>query len=283
MNNKIRKELYFSVPILLIIISFYTIFNNYIWADEAFSLAVTKKSYLDMLYSLSFDVHPPLYYIILKIGSYLLLPLFGGNIIYSAKFISFLPLILLVFTGFTIVRELYGDLTSFLFNIFVISMPEMLVFAVEIRMYTYTMLFVTLSFLYVIKVIRYNEKKDWILFTFFTILSTYTHFFSTVASIFIYFILMIYSFVIDHKLIKRFFISTIIIVILYSPWLFLQIYRFFSSGGLESFWVLKMTLMDIVNFIKFPFSIMKYHFISYVLIILTTLIGIYMIVNILKK
>ncbi len=283
MNDTITKKLYFAVPILILLFSFYCIFNNYLWADETFSLVVIKKSYLDMLFNLSLDVHPPIYYFILKFGSYLICPLFGGNIIYSAKFITFLPLILLVITGFTIVREMFGELVSFMFNIFIISMPEMLVFAVEIRMYSYAILFVTLSFLYAIKIMRNNNKIDWIMFTIFTILSTYTHYFSTIASIFIYFILMMYSLLKDHKLIKRFFVSALIVVISFLPWVFLQITKLIQGGMMENFWITKPTFLDIISFIKFPFSVMKYHSISYILIILTTIIGIYMLLYVFKK
>lgn len=283
MDVKVRDKLYYAIPIFLILISLYCIFNNYLWADETFSLVITKKSYIDMIYNLSLDMHPPVYFSILKFGSQLLQPVFGGNIIYSAKFVTFLPLILLIIAGFTLVENLYGKIVAFLFNIFIVSMPEMLVFAVEIRMYTYALLFVTLSFLYAIKIIRKNNKKDWIIFTLFTILSTYTHYFSTIASIFIYFILMMYSLLKDHKLIKRFFLSALTIVISFSPWLFLQITKLFSGGLIENFWITQPTLMDVFSYIKFPFSVMKFHFVSYILIVLTSLIGLYMIFNILKK
>lgn len=283
MSENIKNKIYYLLPITLILVSLYCIFNNYLWADETFSLIITEKSYQDMIYNLSIDMHPPVYFTILKFGSYLLNPLFNGNIIYSAKFVTFLPIILLVIVGFTLVRELYGKLVSFLFNIFIVSMPEMLVFAVEIRMYSYAMLFVTVSFLYGIKVFRKNKKKDWVLFTIFTLLSVYTHYFSTIASMVIFFIMMLYILFKEKKLIKRFFISAFTIVLAFSPWLFLQITKLFSGGLIDNFWITKPTLNDIWCFIKFPFSVMNFHFVSYILIILTSLIGLKLLINLFKK
>lgn len=269
MSKKTKSILYYILPITLLLISLYCIFNNYLWSDETFSMVITQKSYSDMIYNLSLDMHPPVYFSILKFGSELFKPIFNGNIIYSAKFITFLPIILLVVTGYTLVRKLYGDLVSFLFNIFIISMPEMLVFAVEIRMYSYALLFVTLSFLYLIKILRTNKINDWIIFTILTIFSTYTHYFSTFASIFIYLIFMIYILFVNKKYIKRFILSSVIVIISFLPWLYLQIIKLFSGGMIDDFWITKPTIMDVIDYIKFPFSVMKYNYISYVLIITT--------------
>ena len=280
--NKIYKKIYYITPFILLLISAYCIFNNYLWADEAFSLVIIEKTYYEMIYNLSIDMHPPVFFLILKFGAHLFQPVFGGNIIYSAKFISFLPIILLVITGFTLVRKLYGDLVSFLFNIFIISMPEMLIYAVEIRMYSYALLFITISFLYSIKILRENKIKDWILFTIFTILSTYTHYFSTITSMIIYFIMMLYVIIKDKYLIKRFFISAFTIVIVFTPWLFLQISKLFSGGMIENFWIAKPTFSDIISYIKFPFSVMKFHIIGYILIFITFFIILLLFYNILR-
>jgi uncharacterized membrane protein len=283
MNDKIKNKIYYLLPIVLILVSLYCVFNNYLWADETFSLIITKKTYTDMIYNLSIDMHPPVYFSILKFGSILLKPLFNGNIIYAAKFVTFLPIILLVIVGFTLVRKLYGKLVSFLFNIFIVSMPEMLVFAVEIRMYSYALLFVTVSFLYGIKALRENKKIDWVLFTIFTLLSVYTHYFSTITSMAIYFVMMLYVLFKEKKLIKRFFMSAFTIVIAFTPWLLLQITKLFSGGLIDNFWITRPTLNDIWSYVKFPFSVMRFHFVSYILIIITALIGLNLLINLFKK
>lgn len=53
------------VPILLLIVSFATVFSQTIWVDEAYSLELAKPSYMNLIKIDALDVHPPLYYIIL--------------------------------------------------------------------------------------------------------------------------------------------------------------------------------------------------------------------------
>ena len=71
MQNKIIKNVeriaYYAIPIILFIIYFQTIFNNSIWLDEAFSMSMIQQNFGEMIYNTAIDVHPPLYYIILKI------------------------------------------------------------------------------------------------------------------------------------------------------------------------------------------------------------------------
>lgn len=265
--KRIFNYIYFFIPVLFIIVSGYCIFNNYIHGDEGYSLFVIQKEFYEMIRELSLDVHPPMYYIMLKnfIG---LTNLFTNNYIIAAKFFSFLPIIILVFAGFTLVKDLYGKKTAFLFNIFVISMPEMLIYAVEIRMYSWAMMFVTVAFLYMVKVIRYNRNKDYVFLSIFTILAINTHFYSTITMVIIYFIVLIY-FLYKKIEISKFIISSICVSASFIPWMLIQFERLFKETTIRIGWIKEITFKDIVGFMKFPFSVMKYNFVSYILLGIT--------------
>ena len=72
------------------------VFNKSIWYDEVYSLNLVKGNFAQIVSGTAQDVHPPLYYLILKLGLLIGNGLFGINVIYVAKFISIIPIFLTV-------------------------------------------------------------------------------------------------------------------------------------------------------------------------------------------
>ncbi len=268
-----KKFLYYFIPILLILMSSYCIFNGYIWQDEAFSIALSKKSILEIMKISMNDVHPPLYYIILKFGISILNP-FINNIQISSKIVSFIPYILMYITSITLIEKLFGKFTSFLFSIFSLGMPVFLTYAIEIRMYSYSYLFVTLTMVYTLKIIEEKNNVNFVYLGIFTVLSLYTHYFSALACVIIYAILMIYLILKDSKKLKLFFTTSFLVSLSFTFWLY-NFIQSLSSRIASDFWIQKPSLKDIISYIKFPFSLMKLNFISYFLIIITYMIIIF--------
>lgn len=160
MKNKISRIGGYIIPILLLSCVIPSIFSNTIWVDEAYSVELAKHSVWDLIITDAMDVHPPLYYIILKVGYLIGAPFFQSNLVWTGKFVSVIPYILLVFIGLTIVRKNYGAFTGLLFSIFVVSMPQMLIYSTEIRMFGWGMLFVFCAFLSMTQILN-NEKTKY--------------------------------------------------------------------------------------------------------------------------
>ena len=114
--------------------------------DETFSMKLVENSYRDIVSLTARDVHPPLYYFLLKTvveaGSVILI-----NPVTAGKFASVLPFLLLGFVLCTKVRKQYGKTAAALSLVCVTGMPQMMKFAVEIRMYSWGMLFLVLMWL----------------------------------------------------------------------------------------------------------------------------------------
>ncbi len=246
MVKRAKNILFYILPIILLLISFSIIFSNDIWGDENFSLQLIKLSYVDGIIRTAWDVHPPLYYIILKS----LVDLFSGivpNPIWTAKFASLIPHIILLVLGFTIIKNKYGAVTAFLFNMFSLGMPQLMGFSTEIRMYSWGMLFVTLAFLSSLEIYKAeSEKKYYILLTLFSALASYCHYFACAASIVIYIEIFIY-FIIkkDKKAVKRTFLSGLGVAIIYLPWIFVFIMQLLGVSA--GYWIAPIT----------PYTIMK--------------------------
>lgn len=273
MVKEYKKILYYFIPILLILMSSYCIFNGYIWQDEAFSIALSKKSILEIMKISMNDVHPPLYYIILKFGISILNP-FINNIQISSKIVSFIPYILMHIISITLIEKLFGKFTSFLFSIFSLGMPVFLTYAIEIRMYSYSYLFITLTMIYTLKIIEEKNNVNFIYLGIFTVLSLYTHYFSALTCVIIYAILMVYLILKDSKKLKLFFTTSFLVSLSFTFWLY-NFIQSLSSRIASDFWIQKPSLKDIISYIKFPFSLMKLNFISYFLIIITYMIIIF--------
>ncbi len=246
MVKTVKNMMFYILPIILLLVSFSTIFSNDIWGDENYSLQLIKLSYIEGINRTSCDVHPPLYYIILKslVDTFsVIVP----NPIWTAKFVSLIPHIILLVLGFTIIKNKYGFMTAFLFNMFSIGMPQLMGYSTEIRMYSWGMLFVTLGFLSSLEIYKAeNEKKYYILLTLFSASASYCHYFACAASIIIYIEVFIYFFIKkDIKGFKRTFISGLGVAIFYLPWIFVFIRQLSMVSA--DYWIEPIT----------PYTIMK--------------------------
>ena len=114
--ENIKKIIYYAIPLGLIIIYISTAFNNCIWLDEAFSMSMIQQNFGEIIYNTAIDVHPPLYYIILKV----LVNILGfilGNDIWAAKIVSIIPIIILMLVSDTLIKKMYGKKFRFYLNL----------------------------------------------------------------------------------------------------------------------------------------------------------------------
>ena len=253
MIKKAKTVMFYILPIILLVISFSIIFSNDIWGDENFSLQLIKLSYPDGIMRTAWDVHPPLYYIILKS----IVDLFSGivpNPIWTAKFASLIPHIFLLVLGFTIIKKKYGIVTAFLFNMFSLGMPALMGYSTEIRMYSWGMFFVTLAFFSSLEIYKNeSEKKYFILLTLFSALASYCHYFACAASIVIYIELFIYfKFKKDKKGAKRTFLSGLGVAILYLPWILVFLFQLKQVSA--DYWIAPITPYTIMKNLIFLFE-----------------------------
>ena len=113
-------------------------FSNTVWYDEAYTMAMIKHTFSDICSITAQDVHPPLYYILLKIFA----APFGYSI-FAAKVFSIIPHLLLIVLGYIKLTEFFDRKTGFLFALMTAFLPIMTTYAVELRMYGWAALFVT--------------------------------------------------------------------------------------------------------------------------------------------
>ncbi|MDR2544640.1 MAG: glycosyltransferase family 39 protein [Methanobrevibacter sp.] len=241
------------LAILLLIITVFLGLNNALSTDEGFTFHLMGMSFKDIVLATANDVHPPLYYIILKCIMNIVSPENSFNIIVG-KLFSIVPIISLIFFSLIKIRKDFGWLTSGIFTFSIVAMPRMMFYSIEARMYSLSLLFVTLSFYYCYMITKQPNGKNWIIFNLFSLFAAYTHYYGLIAVGFLYIFLLCNIISKNRNLIKKWVISAMVAVLVYVPWvyLFINSSKYFSSSQ----WT-QPAIKDIISVIGFIFSPIK--------------------------
>jgi len=210
------------------LLNFTRCFDNTLWGDEAFSVALARSNVQSMITTTANDVHPPLYYLILQ----LLHTILGDNG-FAYHVISLLPYILILILGVTYIRKHYGIITSFIFVTMSSLMECALVCNVEIRMYSWANFFVLCAFLLFCKILEADKFRYYIFFSFFSLAAAYTHYYALVAVGLLFLILWVLILK-SHKNLIKLVISSLIAILGYIPWLKILLTTFSRTS--DSWW-----------------------------------------------
>lgn len=148
-GRDILGYLFLGISIIMLGKSLMLCYSNDIWYDELFTVGMIEHSYGDLIAFTARDVHPPLYYCIVKFVLELCkLVSVQTNAVVIAKVVSVLPYFILFVYSVTFIRRRFGIFTGGLFLFCVIAMPQLSAYTVEMRMYSWALLFVTAAFLH---------------------------------------------------------------------------------------------------------------------------------------
>lgn len=228
-------------------------FNGYIWADEAYSLRIVQYSYKEIIAMCAADVHPPFYYMALKFAEDLGAMFFDGYYatVVIGKLFSVLAYILLTLLCWHKFRDEQPIRPFVLLCLY--GMPQLLPYAIEIRMYSWALLFVTASFLYARDIIRRNAaKRTWILLTVFSVLSAYAHTFALIAMASVWLYLLIWIILYHRQELKKWFCYGCMVGLLFFPWLMILLRQ--VGYVTESYWIEPITWSMIPYFALFMLS-----------------------------
>ena len=244
-----------------------------IWYDELFSMEFAKRSFGDLISLTSRDVHPPLYYMIVKV--FLLMGNgFGLPLEEVAKMVSIVPFLLLFIYGVTFVRKNFGFLSCGLFCFAIVSMPGLPEYTTEIRMYSWAMFFVSASLIHAFNLMRnyLNGSGKWDLLNgfalyFYGTAAFYTHYYAALSVGIIYIFVcfwMILTYVktmknksegrktLNYKMPATVIISANISFVSYIPWLSVLFGQVNTVSN--SYWIQPVGLRTFGSCIKYLFS-----------------------------
>lgn len=249
-----RSEKHFW-PIALIIIILASLVGLFLasfqglWFDEGYSILISQKSLADLIHFTSVDVHPPVYYLILKLWTFL----FGSSEL-GLRFLSifFFASTLIVLTK--LLKNLFNTKIALVALTLTAFSPLLIRYSFEIRMYTLMSLIAVLATYILVKALQVNDQKRlfYILYAILVALGMLTHYYM----VFVWLSHLVWLIYLSRKqhqaLFKQPWLRAYILsVILFLPWLPIAL-RQISGNTLASV-VQPMTLENMISVFSFSF------------------------------
>lgn len=154
-----------------------------LWHDEAFSaLLIQYENYGEMLHRIALDVHPPLYYMILRAWN----DIFGHSV-FSLRFFSLFFGLLSIVATFMVAKEIFQNKKLALLSALIFGMSSFQVqYNLEARMYTLGAFFLLLATYFLFRGLKAQipSKKFFLLITIYALFAAaavYTHYYTIFA------------------------------------------------------------------------------------------------------
>ncbi|MBD5486429.1 MAG: hypothetical protein HDR18_13080 [Lachnospiraceae bacterium] len=252
--------LFLGISVVMLLRSLMLCFSNDIWYDELFTVGMIEHSYGDLIAFTARDVHPPLYYCIVKIVLELCKLISAqANAVVIAKVVSVLPYFILFAYSVTFIRKRFGIFTGGLFMFCAIAMPQLSAYTVEVRMYSFALLFVTAAFLHAYGTITagsatvgarvHMQQIHAAALVGYGLAAAYTQYFACVAVIMVYLYVLIVFLLEERNRIKEWLLWAAISVAGYIPWLY-ALFRQITTVR-ENYWILPLTWRSLGGCVKF--------------------------------
>lgn len=245
--------LFLGISVLMLGKSIVLCFCNDIWYDELFTVGMIEHSYGELVAFTARDVHPPLYYCITKFVvdlCKLINPAVSTVIV--AKLVSVLPYFILLLYSVTFLRKCFSTFMAGVFLFCAIAMPQLAGYTVEIRMYSWALLFVTAALLHAYGTLTEDNALQRIHGTalvLYGLAAAYTQYFACVAVVMIYLYVLFVFLYRDKSRVREWLLWVAVSVLGYIPWLFSLIRQMTAVN--ENYWILPLTWRSLGGCIKF--------------------------------
>lgn len=240
-KNLNNKHCYI-VFIILSTLPVFLIFSKDVWFDETYTLALIQHDYKEIIEILKLDMHPPLYFISLK----LFCDIFGYSLIIT-KIFSVLGYIATLSIGCTIIRKKFSIETSIIYMATVSGIPMLLYFSTQQRSYSWSIFFVTLCFTEALLFLKDKKNSNCILFFISALCASYNHIYSLVTIGIIFIFINIYIMIKSRDLLMKIVLVDAFMVIGYSFWLLNLLKQ--TSDAYNEFWQQSVEAHSVYTFI----------------------------------
>lgn len=238
------KKIY-CLSAIFFLLSIGLVFNDNIWFDESYTLALVQHNFSDIIHILKNDMHPPLYFICLKLWLFC----FGSSLI-QTKIFSTLGLLSTLALGCTLIRKDFGEKIACLYILFVAAMPMVYYFSVQQRCYSWCIFWVTLCFVMGIRIRNKVPGYNYVIFAVAFLFSAYNHIYALIAAggiaVFVNFY-CIFDLHGNKKAIRNIVITDFVILAGYIPWVFILISQ--TENAISGFWLTSLEPLSILVFV----------------------------------
>jgi len=231
-------------------ITLWTITKSSIWFDEAFGAYMIKFNFAEIARYTAADVHPALYYWILKLWS-----MCFGNTELALRSMSMLFGGISIIFGYLLSHRLFNKNVARISLIFMVLSPMLVRYSQEMRMYT-LLTAIAFAATYVLTfAINTKRRLPWIIYGILVGLGMWTHYFAALIWIahWLWRADIIRRISAKGKFLKTFFskewiLAHIIAVGLFAIWLPFLIFQLLSIQ-ISGFWIPAITPDTLTNFL----------------------------------
>jgi uncharacterized membrane protein len=147
-----------------------------IWFDEAFTAYLVRFNYIDIARYTATDVHPPLYYWVVKAWTSV-----WGTSELAFRSLSMVFGITAIGVGFILIRKLFGKRAAVLGAWLMALSPMLIRYGEEARMYTMVAVIVFAATYVLVRATETNARKYWVWYGVLIALGMWTHYFAALA------------------------------------------------------------------------------------------------------
>ncbi len=237
LNNSMLSKYKWIILItgLALLLRLYQLGEWSFWHDEALTLLLASQPIPDLISITATDVHPPLYFLVVKLFMGL------GQTEFVVRLVSALCGTISVFMLYLAGKVLFNQQTALLGAFIMAIAPLQLFYAQEARMYTMLLMLTIFSTWCFILALQKDTWLWWGLFIVGITLASYTAYFVffVIAAMGIYVLL----FDRRHKQIIHFLIALGVITILYLPWV--NVFLSQTRAVFDTYWLSRPNLLII--------------------------------------
>lgn len=213
--KKIRAVVpYLAAAVICVLVSM-PVFSQSVILDEAYSVNLVRGDIGEIIRGAAADVHPPLYYLILKCSSF-----FGGESLTKYRFVTLAATWLnLLLLGATLIRKRWGERVSLFYILWFGVTYATLDLSVYIRMYSWGAFFVTAAALFLFFYYEDGGLRHYVSGILMTLAAMYTHYYAVMAVFFLWLILLAAVLIRKRDRIRPVLLGGVLVAAGYLPWL----------------------------------------------------------------
>ena len=238
-HPKLDIAVLIAALVAFVTVTLFNVTNAAIWFDEAFSSYLIQFSYADVARYTATDVHPPLYYWVLKAWTELF-----GTAEFGLRTLSILFAAAAIIVTFFLARRLFGRKVAIVSLLFLVLSPMLVRYSDEARMYTMAAFIVMSATYALVKAREAKQKRWWVVYGVLVGLGMWTHYFTALIWLahWAWHAWDSYGKGISFKSwFKNFFnknwvLAYAVAVVVYSPWLYFMIKQL-TIVQASGFWI----------------------------------------------
>jgi uncharacterized membrane protein len=218
-----------------------------LWSDETYTKSMLYGPLSDLYAKFKTDLHPPLYYLGLRLYT----GIFGLSTV-SLRIFSVVGVLATLLLGYFAGQRIFGKPGALYFCLILVSVPMVAVYSHQARMYSWAAFSITGVFIYSLLFLRTGTTRYLILLLVFTVAAMYTHYYSLIAAFSANLFVLLYLVHTKNRKWINHLIVLLLAAILFLPWLSMFIVQ--VKRVQSAFWAPEVSLPTIISCFAIPFT-----------------------------